>query len=219
MPQSEERQEAEKEKIHGQASSVPKGSVSPSGTDGDGDGDNSRADWAFLCLVTAARVLGIPADYNQLVRAYPPGDYSELRLLRAAKGLSLKAKKTTGNTDRLDRMPLPALAFMRDGNVKLLIKSSPEKLLIYDPNHSGDEKSAPRPAIVETAKFKEHWSGEAILLARKFTFSAVGEKFGITWFLPVMGRFKRLFGEVFHGLVLFAVVRPHYSAIFPGHHR
>jgi subfamily B ATP-binding cassette protein HlyB/CyaB len=214
MSQSKERQEPEKRELNGQAPSVSEGEIPPSDTDG--GADKSRADWAFLCLVTAARVLGIPADYNQLVRAYPPGDYSELRLLRAAKGLSLKAKKTTGNTDRLDRMPLPALAFMRDGNVKLLIKSSPEKLLIYDPNQSGDEKSAPRPVIVETAKFREHWSGEAILLARKFTFSAVGEKFGITWFLPVMGRFKRLFGEVFTAsffLQSFGLITPLFSQV------
>jgi subfamily B ATP-binding cassette protein HlyB/CyaB len=181
-------------------------------------GNSSEAEsieWGLHCLVMGARVLGVPADYNQLTRAYPPSEYPNLRLLRAAKGLGLKAKKTTGSTDRVDGMPLPALVFMNDGNVELLIKSSPEKLLIYDPS-TVEEGAPPRPSIVETEKFKEHWTGDAILLARKFSFKALGEKFGITWFLPVMGRFKRLFGEVFVAsffLQSFGLITPLFSQV------
>jgi subfamily B ATP-binding cassette protein HlyB/CyaB len=170
---------------------------------------------AFHCLVTAARILGLPADRSQLERAYPPSVYPELRLLRAAKGLNLKAKKTTGDKERLSGMPLPALAFMNDGSVKLLVKGSPEKLLVFDPG-TAEEGSAQRPSIVETAKFKEHWTGDAILLARKFSFAAMGEKFGITWFLPVMGRFKSLFGEVFTAsffLQSFGLITPLFSQV------
>jgi subfamily B ATP-binding cassette protein HlyB/CyaB len=180
-----------------------------------GSAGRASADWGLQCLVVAARVLGLPADHNQLVRAYPQGEYPNLRLLRAAKGLNLKAKKTGGSVDRLEGMPLPALVFMNDGSVGLLIKSSPEKLLIYDPTDAVEGVPA-RPAIVETARFKERWTGEAILLARKFSFAAMGEKFGMTWFLPVMGRFKRLFGEVFAAsffLQSFGLVTPLFSQV------
>jgi subfamily B ATP-binding cassette protein HlyB/CyaB len=164
----------EEEKTKNQGNTLPalEERNASSGAEGDSASGNSE-DWGFRCLVVAARVLGVPADYNQLVRAYPPTKYPNLRLLRAAKGLNLKAKKTTGNTGRLERMPLPSIVFMKDGGVELLIKSSPEKLLVYDPTMA-EEGVAARPSIVETEKFIERWSGEAILLARRFSFAAMG---------------------------------------------
>ena len=60
---------------------------------------SSFLEGGFSCLIVAARVLGLPADYEQLVRAYPAGNYPDLALLRAAKGLSMKAKKTTGDKE------------------------------------------------------------------------------------------------------------------------
>ena len=165
--------------------------------------DASGPDLGLMCLIMAARALGLPGDYNQLARAYPSSEYPELRLLRAAKGLGLKAKKTTGGAGRLDGMPLPAIAFMNDGTIQLIIKSAPDphkegahKLLVYDPS-SIEEGAVQRPDIVETQKFIANWSGNCILLGRKFSLSALGEKFGLTWFLPVMARFKKLFAEVF----------------------
>jgi subfamily B ATP-binding cassette protein HlyB/CyaB len=173
------------------------------------------SDLGLMCLVMAARVLGLPADYNQLTRAYPPGGYPELRLLRAAKGLGLKAKKTAGDAARLDGMPLPAIALMNDGTVQLVIKSSPDKLLVYDPASLAGGP-VQRPNIVETEKFVSGWSGVSILLARKFSFAALGERFGITWFLHVMGRFKKLFGEVFVSsffLQSFGLITPLFSQV------
>jgi ABC-type bacteriocin/lantibiotic exporter with double-glycine peptidase domain len=44
----------------------------------------------------------------------------------------------------------------------------------------------------------------------------MGEKFGITWFLPVMGRFKFLFSEVFAAsffLQSFGLVTPLFSQV------
>ena len=64
------------------------------------------AEGSFLCLVMAARVLGLPADYNQLVRAYPDDGHPDLTLLRAARGLGLKARRTTGDVSRLAGMPI-----------------------------------------------------------------------------------------------------------------
>ena len=176
---------------------------------------SAKAEDGFRCLVAAARTLGLPADYGQLIRAYPVGKYAELTLLRAAKGLNMKAKKTVGSCERLDGMPLPAILFMKDGSMVLLLKSSPEKLLLYVPQHSGDGE-IPRPVMVDTAKFKESWTGTAILLARKFSFANLTDKFGIAWFLPVMGRFKKLFGEVFVAsffLQSFGLITPLFSQV------
>jgi len=156
---------------------------------------SSFLEGGFRCLIVAARVLGLPADYEQLVRAYPAGNYPDLALLRAAKGLNMKAKKTTGDQKRIDGMPLPAIVIMKDGKYALALKASPEKILLYVPEETNNEPT--RPNLVDIEEFKNGWTGEAILLTRKFSLKDVGQKFGVTWFLPVMGRFKQLFGEVF----------------------
>jgi ABC-type bacteriocin/lantibiotic exporter with double-glycine peptidase domain len=107
----------------------------PSGAGGSLDRDSATQnspDLALHCLVAASRILGLPADYKLLTRAFPQNEYPQLRLPRAAKGLNLKAKKTTGNARRLKGMPLPAFVFMKDESVTFLIKSTPEKLLIYE---------------------------------------------------------------------------------------
>ena len=172
---------------------------------------------SFLCLVMAARILGVPADYDQLVRAYPVGDYPELALLRAAKGLSLKAKKTAGSSDRLEGLPVPGIAFMKGGTCVLILNITPKKTLVYDPfNEKGRSGAADHPFFIDTDTFKEKWTGTVVLLARRFSFSALSQKFGISWFLPVMARFKKLFGEVFvtsFFLQSFGLITPLFSQV------
>lgn len=171
---------------------------------------------SFLCLVMAARVLGLPADYNQLARAYPDDGHPDLTLLRAARGLGLKARRTTGDVARLAGMPLPALAFMKDGSCILAIKAGADKLLVYDPSDASGGGAAVMPELLDVGTFSERWTGTAILLARRFSLEAAGEKFGLSWFLPVIGRFKLLFGEVFVAsffLQSFGLVTPLFSQV------
>lgn len=120
-------------------------------------------DGSFLCLAMAARLLGSSADHAQLVRAWPPGPYPELTLLRAAKSLGLKARRTQGTKDRLEGLPTMGIALMDDGAHVLVIKTMPGKVLIYDPRDGkGDGTVADRPSLVDAAEFKEAWSGEII---------------------------------------------------------
>lgn len=174
------------------------------------------AEGSFLCLVMAARVLGLPADYNQLVRAYPDDGHPDLTLLRAARGLGLKARRTTGDVSRLAGMPLPALAFMKDGSCILALKAGADKLLVYDPSDASGNSAAVMPSLLDVGTFSERWTGTVILLARRFSLKAAGEKFGLSWFLPVIGRFKLLFGEVFVAsffLQTFGLVTPLFSQV------
>jgi subfamily B ATP-binding cassette protein HlyB/CyaB len=172
---------------------------------------------SFLCLVTAARILGLPADYEQLVRAWPMDSHPELTLLRAAKSLGLKAKKIKSSTERLIGLPSHGIAQMKDGTSVLVIKALPQKILVYDPlREKGYSGAADRPTFVETSIFNEKWTGDFILLTRRFSLAAIGKKFGISWFLPVMGRFKKLLGEVFIAsffLQSFGLITPLFSQV------
>lgn len=85
---------------------------------------------------------------------------------------------------------------------------------MYIPTDVQDEQA--RPTLMDIAEFKENWTGDAILLARKFSLKEAGKKFGVTWFLPVMGRFKKLFGEVLISsffLQSFGLITPLFSQV------
>lgn len=173
---------------------------------------------SYLCLVTASHILGVPAEYEQLMRAYPLGDNEELSLLRAAQGLSLQAKKSAGNVERISSLPLPTILIMNDGRFVLLLEIVENKILFYDPLEGFEERGrvSEHPHVVTTEEMKVMWSGEAILLAKRFSFAAAKQKFSVAWFLPVMGRFKRFFAEVFLAsffLQTFGLITPLFSQV------
>ena len=78
-----------------------------------------QVDSALASLVAAARIFGIPADMEQLKRAYavPPSGMDSLTLVRAAKDLGLKAKwRAEAPTEELFRaIPLPAIFVLSGG--------------------------------------------------------------------------------------------------------
>ncbi|WP_425060142.1 Toxin RTX-I translocation ATP-binding protein [Sporomusa carbonis] len=148
-------------------------------------------DSGLLCLVAAARLLGIPAEYNQLKRAFLVGTgYSDtITLLRAAKEIGLKAKKTSTTATKLSRLALPAMAILINGQFALIVKADAERVLVYDPFKE-------RPITVTHDVFAGAWTGEVILLARRFSLASLEREFNFRWFIPSIVKFKRFFGEV-----------------------
>ena len=155
----------------------------------------AKIDTALVCLVTAAKILGIPADEQQLRRAYAlgPSGMDSVTLLRAAQDLGLKARLVRPDQDRFARLPIPSIAILRNGNYVVVGRSRENTVTLIDPYKS-------RPFSLAQATFFDAWNGEIILLARRAAARTLGgelsERFGLTWFLPVFWRFRRVFGEV-----------------------
>lgn len=165
----------------------------------------------LVCLVTAAKILGIPADYKQLERAFVIDDNSIAVhiLLRAAKELDLKAREVSSTLERLPQLSYPVLALCADGNYVVLVRADEGKVLIFDPRQG-------KPVIVTHAEFAELWTGKLILLARRFSLKNLEQKFNFSWFIPVILKFKRLFLEVlFFSFCLqcFGLVTPLFSQV------
>lgn len=165
----------------------------------------------LVCLVTAAKILGIPADYKQLERSFVIDDNSIAVhiLLRAAKELDLKAREVSSTLERLPQLSYPVLALCADGNYVVLVRADEGKVLIFDPRQG-------KPVIVTHAEFAELWTGKLILLARRFSLKNLEQKFNFSWFIPVILKFKRLFLEVlFFSFCLqcFGLVTPLFSQV------
>jgi subfamily B ATP-binding cassette protein HlyB/CyaB len=164
------------------------------------------SDSGLVSLVLVARFFGIPADPAQLRHRFngcAALDGSS-DLIRAAHHLGLKARQVSSEWRRLSKTPLPALAQHNDGHWLVIAKVDAERVLIQDPleNH---------PLSLSRALFESAWNGTVILLARRALLSEASSRFGFSWFLPALIKYRRLFGEVLVAsffLQLFALITP-----------
>jgi len=169
-----------------------------------------KLDTALICLATAAKILGIPADEQQLRRAYAIGSAGMdiTTLLRAAKDIGLKARLVTPAPERFSKLPIPAIAILKNGNCVVVGRTREDTVTLIDPHRS-------RPFSLPLEQFFQAWSGEIILLTRRMSIEdlsgQLSKKFNLTWFLPVFWRFRRAFSEVIaasFGIQLFGLVTP-----------
>lgn len=174
--------------------------------------EQPKLDSGLISLVTVARLLGIPADPHQLKRAFNVSDEASadtMTLLRAAKHLDLKAKHTTTTLEKLAVLPLPAIAILNNGQYVVLAKADDKKVLIFDPFKE-------RPLTLDHQAFGAAWDGELVLIVRKFSITDLTQKFNLSWFIPVVIKYKRFFGEVLvfsFFIQLFGLISPLFTQV------
>jgi len=165
-----------------------------------------EVDTGLVCLMLLARYFGLPADGDQLRHQFSESGkgLSENNLLRAAKHLGLKAGAVKSRWSKLAGMPLPAMAYRKDGRYVLIAKIEQEKALIHDPLSA-------KPSILPRADFEEQWSGRLLLFTKRAHLRPQDLKFDFTWFIPAIVKYRRLLGEVLLAsffLQLFALLTP-----------
>ena len=122
------------------------------------------------------RFHGIAADGAQIRHRLGGAEVGALDIIRCARDFGLKAREHTSGWRRLERTPLPAIAFLRDGRFLILGK------VLESPAPSGDAQSeipggggkvivqnplGPRPEMMTRAEFEAVWDGRLILMARR----------------------------------------------------
>ncbi|TAN74311.1 MAG: type I secretion system permease/ATPase, partial [Magnetospirillum sp.] len=147
-----------------------------------------------------------PADPQQLRHRHgdPSKPASDVDIVRYARELSLKAEAVDGAWDRLATAPLPCLARGRDGGWFVLGKVAEDKALIQDPGVG-------RPESLSRNEFEARWDGRLVYLATRAQLAAMGSRFDLTWFIPAVVKYRRLFGEVLAAsffLQLFGLISP-----------
>ncbi len=163
-------------------------------------------DTGALCLVTLLRFLDMPGDVQQLRHQYAePGQaMSAETLVRAARRLSLKSRVVGSQWGKLEKTPMPAIAELKSGEFVLIGGMRDGNMLVQDPR-DGKLTSQSRE------EFESAWSGRLILVTRRTKMLGKGSKFDISWFIPAILKYKRLFIEVLIAsffLQVFALVSP-----------
>ncbi|MDC0598754.1 type I secretion system permease/ATPase [Gammaproteobacteria bacterium] len=169
-------------------------------------GPEQSLNTGLACLVMLGRFLGVPAEPNQLHHQFGQADksFSSTEIILSARYLKLKAKKTQSSWDRLAKVPLPAIAHYGDDHYVVLAKAGNDQVLVQDPLQQS-------PQTFSREEFEQRWNGELILLSKRALLPGISGKFDISWFVPALIKYKKLFGEVLLAsffIQLFALITP-----------
>ena len=166
--------------------------------------DCNEVDLGLEALVTLLHFQGVAADREQIRHRLGTNKIGASEILRCAKDFGLKARSCRTSWQRLAKMPLPAIAGLRDGRFMVLAKAGEDEVLVQSPQNS-------RPAMMTRAELLELWDGDLILMTRRVGLSDIGRRFDITWFLGAIHKYRRLLSEVLFAsffLQMFALVSP-----------
>lgn len=164
---------------------------------------SSHFNSAIQCLTLIARFHQIPAEPSALLREFQYDESNEdksllanINLIRAAKSIGLKAKFITDTTDKLTTYVLPAIAQHRDGHFFIIVKIANNEVLVQEVMGINFGLTS-----YTFAEINEIWSGDLLLLSKRSSLiSGViteNAKFGFSWFIPVLIKYKTYFNDVF----------------------
>ena len=168
-------------------------------------------DTALVSLVAIAKFHGIPADINQLRRAYVvDGNLMDtLTMLRASKDIGLKSRELTIEKERLISMPFPAVLQLTNGNYIVVLRAEQERLLIVDPYQD-------TPVLIQIKNLFNAWEGKIVLFTKRHQAKQEEHKFNLFWFVPVVLKYKKFLGQVlFLSLILqvFGLISPIFTQV------
>jgi len=122
--------------------------------------NSQEQDHGILSLVIAARILGVPAEYDQLFYCVPH-ENKEIGLLQAAQDMGLKSKIVHTDISHIAKMAFPIIAVLKDSDYGVIIKADEKHLLVFD-------CAQKRPRTLTYEKFASTWTGRFIFLTEKF---------------------------------------------------
>ncbi len=160
----------------------------------------------IFCLI---QLQGIPAERDRLLAASmeKPQEWKELAKL--GKGLGLRFKKRDYDPEELSSLEEPVLALMKDGSWRVLGKGNDQRIMVMNPL-SGEA------GAVTLDKFIPQWSGECLRVSEPFSLSKGQRRFGLSWFLPVLLKYKSYLFEVIMAsfcLQLLGIVTPIFTQV------
>jgi subfamily B ATP-binding cassette protein HlyB/CyaB len=145
----------------------------------------------LIALCQNARHLGAPASPVTLSRHHLMAGTlaSKEDLIRIARRLGLRARLVKSRWDRLAKTPMPAIVLNKDGQFNIVSRVIDGRAAVHSPGTA-------RPQLVERAEFEELWTGEVILLTRRFSPAALANRFDLRWFLSAVHRYRYVLSEV-----------------------
>ncbi|MCC8977396.1 type I secretion system permease/ATPase [Bradyrhizobium sp. 10BB] len=149
------------------------------------------ADTGLIALCQIARHLGVPANPVAIGRHHLAAGQSasDEDLLRIARRLGLRARLVKTGWDRLEKTPLPAILVNKDGRFSIVSR-------LVDGRAAVHVAGAALPHLVERSELEQEWTGELILLGKRFSPTTLVNSFDVRWFLSAVHRYRYVLSEV-----------------------
>ncbi len=158
-----------------------------------GEAANAPAlDTGLICLVMLARFHQVAVEPSQLIHEFGQAGtaFGIQEILLAAKKLKLKARPLQSRVDRLEKVPLPAMAAGLNGDYFIIAKAEAGKVLIQDPRERA-------PRIIQQEELTSRWNGQLLLIASRASVLGDMAQFDFTWFIPALVKYRLLLRDVF----------------------
>ena len=153
-------------------------------------------DTGLVCLGLMLRYFHMPNDPEQLRHDYGKMDglFDDVDIVRCAKRAGLLARTTRSRWSRLQHAPLPAIARLKDGAFVILARylkdaERGDRVFVHDPRVA-------QPEFRTEAELTALWDGTLIFAAHREALAGPARAFDLSWFIPAVIRYRRLFGEV-----------------------
>jgi len=135
-------------------------------------------------------MLEVKADSKDLEFSFSEGVDTDLEIIKAAKQLGLKVKLSSFHKKTFSKHNIPVIAKTKDNEFILILGTRDEGCLILDPKEGNPKK-------ISFGKLDELITGDIILIGKKAKDSsgdvAAGKKFGFSWFIPTILKYKKQF--------------------------
>jgi subfamily B ATP-binding cassette protein HlyB/CyaB len=110
-------------------------------------------------------------------------------VVRLMRRQGLKARRLANTSGPLTGTHLPAYAGQLDGGAIIVAKIDGDKVLI----HRGDGH---RPELMSRSAFESLWDSSLLLIIKRASLSNLLTRFGISWFMAAIYKYRRIRGQV-----------------------
>ena len=158
----------------------------------------------LAALVAMLRYQGVAADAAQIRHRIGSHAITVPDILRCAKDHGLKANTFTTKWPRLAKIPMPALAILKDGSFLLLGKVGDDKALVQEPLEA-------RPRLMKREELEAVWGGRIVLMTKRRALTDLARRFDVGWFVSAIHKYRARLAEVLLAsfvLQLFGLVSP-----------
>ncbi|WP_158237545.1 type I secretion system permease/ATPase [Bradyrhizobium forestalis] len=173
-------------------------------------GNDSSFPASLLAFVLVSKFLGVPADAGQIAHEHgaPGTGYRLEDLARIAKRLKTVAKVKPVAPPELHKVPLPALAELKDGEAIILLKidQRPDGTRFLIQRGDGD-----RPEVWSADDFGGQYAGRLLLMTTRELMAGAARPFDISWFIPALVKYRGPLRDVLIGsffLQLMGLISP-----------
>jgi ATP-binding cassette, subfamily B, bacterial HlyB/CyaB len=157
-----------------------------------------RVDTGLASLMLLARYHDVPADAKQLSHDFAKAGASmdETAIVLAARSVKLKARIVNVRKSRLETLPYPVIAKMRNGEFVVVGGWREDGLIVQD-TASGNVMLLPQK------NYADAFTGTFIFITSQASVTGNVARFDFSWFVPAIVKYRRELGEtLFVSLVL-----------------